>query len=174
MKPERWQQLDKLFHSAMERAPTKRAAFLDEACAGDEELRKEVESLIAADERAGSFIEKPALDVEARSLAHEKGSGAESMVGKTISHYRVISLLGSGGMSEVYLAQDTVLGRKVALKLLPAHFTKDSERLRRFEHEARATSALNHPNILTIHEIGQEGSLHFMATECVEGETLRE
>src|SRR6266550_2147487 len=155
MKPERWQQLDKLFHAALEREPVERAAFLDEACAGDQQLKKEVEALIAASEQAGSFIEKPALELEARSLADEQGNaGAESMVERTIGHYRVIALLGSGGMGEVYLAHDQVLGRKVALKLLPASFTKDTERLRRFEQEARAASALNHPNIITIYEIG--------------------
>src|SRR5438876_9124414 len=166
MKPERWQQLDKLFHAALERQPEGRAAFLDEACAGDQELRKEVEVLIAANEKAGSFIEKPALDVEARSVANEQSdAGAESMIGKTIGHYRVIALLGLGGMGKVYLAQDTVLGRKVALKLLPAHFTEDAERLRRFEQEARAASALNHPNILTIYEIGHTDSVRYIATE---------
>ncbi|MEO8433715.1 MAG: protein kinase [Pyrinomonadaceae bacterium] len=173
MKPERWQQLDKLFHAARGRTPTERAAFLAEACAGDEELRKEVEALIAANERAGSFIEKPALEVEARSLAGEQGDAeAESMVGKTIGHYRLIAPLGSGGMGEVYLAHDNVLGRRVALKLLHAFFTKDSERLRRFEQEARAASALNHPNIITIHEIGHDGQFHFIAQEFVEGVTL--
>jgi serine/threonine protein kinase len=174
MKPERWQQLDKLFQSALEREPEQRAAFLDGACAGDEALRREVESLLAASKEAGSFIERPALEVEARSLADEQGNvGAESMVGKTIGHYRVIALLGLGGMGEVYLAQDNVLGRKVALKLLPAYFTKDTDRLRRFEQEARAASALNHPNIVTIHEIGHDGSFHFIAQEFVEGVTLR-
>jgi eukaryotic-like serine/threonine-protein kinase len=171
MKPERWQQLDKLFHSALERAPEERAAFLDEACAGDQQLRKEVEDLITANEQSGSFIEKPALEAEARSLARDE-TGAESMLGKTVGHYRIIALLGSGGMGEVYLAHDNVLGRKVALKLLPSYFIKDTERLRRFEQEARSASALNHPNIVTIHEIGHEGSFHFIAQEYVDGMTL--
>jgi serine/threonine protein kinase len=173
MKPDRWQQLDSLFHSALEREPHDRASFLDEACAGDPQLRKEVEALIAANEQAGSFIEKAALEVEARSLASEQSdAGAESMIGKTIGHYRIISPLGSGGMGEVYLAHDTILGRSVALKLLPAYFTKDTERLRRFEQEARAASALNHPNIVTIHEIGHDGSFHFIAQEFIGGVTL--
>src|SRR5688500_10635257 len=92
----------------------------------------------------------------------------------TLTHYRIVSKLGAGGMGEVYLAEDTRLGRKVALKLLPAGFTGDADRLRRFRQEARAASALNHPNILTIHEIGSEDGAHFMATEFVEGETLRQ
>ncbi len=169
MMPERWQQLDRLFHSALERAPEERAAFLDQACAGDQQLRREVEVLIAAHERAGSFIEKPALEVEAWSLANQRGdAGNESMLGKTVGRYRVLAPLGVGGMGEVYLAQDTVLGRKVALKLLPAYFTKDRERLRRFEQEARSASALNHPNIVTVHEIGQDGAFHFITQEFVE------
>ena len=162
-----------LFHSAMERNPEERAAFLDQACAGDQELRREVEGLVAASEQAGSFIEGPALEVEARSLAGEHSDArAEVMVGRTIGHYRLIAPLGSGGMGEVYLAQDNILGRSVALKLLHAFFTKDSERLRRFEQEARAASALNHPNIVTIHEIGHDGPFHFIAQEFVEGVTL--
>jgi eukaryotic-like serine/threonine-protein kinase len=175
MKPERWQQLDKLFHSALERAPEERAAFLDQACPGDEELRKEVEALVAANAQAGSFIEKPALEAEARSLADEqRDAEAESMVGDTISHYRIISPLGSGGMGEVYLAQDTVLSRQVALKLLPEYFTRDQDRLRRFQQEARAASALNHPNIITIFEIGEFADRHFMVTEFIDGTTLRQ
>src|SRR5205823_3242101 len=173
MKSERWQQLDRLFHSALERAPEERAAFLDQACAGDQQLRREVEVLITSHERAGSFIEKPAVEVEAWSLANQRSdTGNESMLGKTVGRYRVLAPLGAGGMGEVYLAQDTVLGRKVALKLLPAYFTKDPERLRRFEQEARSASSLNHPNIVTIHEIGHDGSFHFIAQEFLEGVTL--
>ncbi|SRR6266516_412702 len=174
MKPERWQQLDSVFHSALERQPEERAAFLDEACARDQQLRKEVEALLAASEQAGSFIEKPALEAEARSLANEQGdAGAESVVGKTIGHYGVIALLGSGGMGEVYLAEDKELARKVALKLLPLYFSKDRERLHRFQQEARMLLALNHPNIVTIHDIGEIDSFYYIASELVEGETLR-
>ncbi len=169
MKLERWKQLDQLFHSALEREPAKRAAFLDESCGSDQSLRKEVEALLAAHEEAGSFIESPALEAEARSLADEQD---ESAVGQTIGHYQVISVLGVGGMGEVYLAEDTQLGRKIALKILPAAFTRDKDRVRRFQQEARAASALNHPNIITIYEIGQLADRHFMATELIDGETL--
>ncbi|HLN98618.1 MAG TPA: protein kinase [Pyrinomonadaceae bacterium] len=170
MKPERWQQLDSIFHSALQCEPAERSAFLDEACAGDELLRKEVEALLSAHEEAGSFIESPALDVEARSLANDQN---ESLVGQTIGHYKIISSIGAGGMGEVYLAEDTQLGRKIAIKILPAEFTRNIDRVRRFQQEARAASALNHPNIITIYEIGQLEDRHFMATEFIDGETLR-
>src|SRR5205814_2041266 len=144
MKPERWQQLDQLFHAALEREPEQRSAFLDEACASDEVLRKEVETLLIAHENAESFIENPAFEVEAEALAREQVSGgANSLVAQTIAHYRIIELLGAGGMGDVYLAQDVSLSRQVALKLLPARFSEDEERLRRFEQEARTASALN-------------------------------
>jgi eukaryotic-like serine/threonine-protein kinase len=134
---------------------SRRAAFLDQACAGDEELGREVASLLASDAPAGSLPE-PAV------------------IGRRIGHYQVQSLLGAGGMGEVYLAEDTQLGRKLALKLLPAQLTADADRLRRFKQEARAASALNHPNIITIFEIGQEGSTHYIATEFIDGQTLRQ
>src|SRR5688572_27902551 len=168
MTPERWQQLKQIFQSALERKPAERSAFLNEACAGDEELRSEVESLISSHDQAGDSIEAMAVEAATEMLANDR-----AIVGKQIGRYKVLSRIGRGGMGEVFLAQDTNLGRKVALKLLRSDFTTDEGRLRRFRQEAQAASALNHPNILTIHEIGQD-SLHFIATEYVEGETLRQ
>jgi len=170
MKADRWEEIDSLFHAALEREPAQRASFMTQACAGDEALRKEVESLIASHERAGCFIEAPAADLAAELMAKRP----ENAVGRTIGPYRVVDLLGAGGMGEVYLAEDTRLGRRVALKLLPAQFTQHAERLRRFEREARAASALNHPNILVIYDIGKDSGSHFIVTEFVEGETLRQ
>jgi serine/threonine protein kinase len=175
MKPERWQQLDKLFHSALERGAAERAAFLDHSCAGDESLRRQIEALLAAHEEAGSFIERPAMEVEVRGLAADEGTTeAELATGESFSHYRIIAPLGAGGMGQVYLAQDMALGRKVALKLLPSDFTRDRDRVRRFQQEARAASALNHPNIITIYEISQVDDRHFIATEFIDGQTLRQ
>lgn len=170
MDPERWQRIKEVLHAALERAPQERAGFVNDACAGDPSLRSEVEALIASHEQAGTFIESPAFELMADSIADK----VDSLVGQSVGHYQVISLIGAGGMGEVYLAEDTRLGRKIALKVLTTHFTLDSERLRRFQQEARAASALNHPNILTIHEIGQMDSRHFMVTEFIEGETLRQ
>ena len=156
----------------LEREPAERAAFLADACAGDDELRREVESLLTAHNRAEKFIEAPAMEMAAKAAA-AVGVGLTT-VGRKIGPYRVLSLLGAGGMGEVYLAEDTRLGRRVALKLLPSEFTHDAERIRRFEREARAASALNHPNIVTIYEIGQSDGAYFIATELVEGQTLRD
>ena len=171
MTPERWQQIDRLFHAALERGPGERFAFLSQACSGDESLRIEIESLISAHEQSGDFIGTPASDVATELLA---GGYAGLMPGQMVGHYRIVSLLGAGGMGEVHLADDTRLGRKVALKLLPPHFTVNADRLRRFEREARAASALNHPNIITIHEIGQTDAAHFIVTEFIEGITMRQ
>jgi serine/threonine protein kinase/Tfp pilus assembly protein PilF len=169
MTPERWQKLNQLFQSALKHEPGQRAAFLDQACAGDKSLRAEVENLLAAYHKAGSFIEAPAYAVAAQMLASDQN---ESLVGESFGPYRIVSVLGVGGMGEVYLAQDTRLGRNVALKLLPAYFTRDEKRVHRFQQEARAASALNHPNIITIHEIGQLEERHFIAMEFIDGETL--
>ncbi len=174
-KPERIQQIKHLYQQALGRDASARAEFLADACAGDEALRREVEALLAYEERTGSFLETPAVKWAAEMLADEK---AASLAGREFGAYRIESLLGAGGMGEVWLARDSRLDRKVALKLLPARFTQDEARVHRFVREARAASALNHPNILTIHEIGQAapeaGGTHFIATEFVAGETLRQ
>jgi eukaryotic-like serine/threonine-protein kinase len=170
MKAERWKQVNDLFQSAVERAPEERAAFLDEACHGDEGLRREVGSLLTSHERSENFIELPAFEAAPELVTNNK---ADALVGKLIGHYRIESLIGVGGMGEVYLARDERLGRKAALKLLPDSLTTDETQLSRFKNEARSASALNHPNILTVYEIGAEGDRLFIATEFIEGVTLR-
>jgi eukaryotic-like serine/threonine-protein kinase len=169
MTPERWQQIKALLEEALERDPLEREAFLDQACAGDPGLRTEVEALIDSHARSGDFIESPAYELLADSLTQ-----TDIVPGKFIGPYEIIRRLGSGGMGDIYLAEDTRLGRKVALKALPAHFTKDAERVRRFQLEAKAASALNHPNIITIYEIGQLDQLHYIVFEFVDGQTLRQ
>jgi serine/threonine-protein kinase len=169
MTPERWKKLDALFHEALGLQGEARAAHLAKVCGNDEQLRVEVERLLAAHERESSFIDSPIL-AEAAALTDD---GIESPVGRRIGHYKIVSLLGRGGMGEVYLAEDSRLERKVALKVLPAAFTQNQDRVRRFEREAKAASALNHPNILTIHEIGEVDGAHYIVSEFVEGETLR-
>src|SRR5207248_10177537 len=147
-----------------------RAVFLDKTCHDDEGMRREVESLLTSHERAENFIEVPAFEV-APELATTDSSDA--LIGELIGHYRIESLIGIGGMGEVYLARDEGLGRKAALKLLPDSLTTDETQLSRFKNEARSASALNHPNILTVYEIGTEGNRRFIATEFIEGVTLR-
>jgi len=169
MTPERWQQIKALLESALERDPPERNAFLNDACAGDTSLRSEVDALLDSHARAGGFMEAPAYAVMAGSLTDK-----DLVPGSAIGPYEVIDRLGAGGMGDIYLAQDTRLGRKVVLKALPTAFTKDSERVRRFQLEARAASSLNHPNIITIYEIGQLDQLHYIATEFIDGETLRQ
>jgi serine/threonine protein kinase len=171
MTPERWQQIDRLFHAVLERPPSDRSAFLAQVCRGDIFLRSEVESLIESHEQCDSFIEKPAEDLAAELLGASK---TRLRADQVIGHYTIVSLLGSGGMGEVYLARDEKLGRQIAIKLLPNEFTNHPERIRRFELEARAASALNHPNIVTIYEIGQSDSSHFIVTEFIDGQTLRQ
>jgi len=171
MNPERWKEVETVLQGALDLPPLERDSFLDAACAGDEELKDEATSLIAAYDEAGDFIEQPAIAHDANVLL---GDDLESHIGREFGPYRIIERLGAGGMGEVYLAQDTRLSRLVALKLLPAYFASDDARLRRFQSEARAASALNHPNILTIHEVGEEDGVHFIATEFIDGLTIRE
>src|SRR5205809_1546954 len=170
MKAERWKQVNDLFQSAVKRAPDERAAFLDKACQGDEPLRREVGSLLTSHERSENFIELPAYQVAPELVTNDRPG---ALVGKVIGRYRIESLIGVGGMGEVYLARDERLGRKAALKLLPDTLTTDETQLSRFKNEARSASALNHPNILTVYEIGAEGDRLFIATEFIEGITLR-
>jgi serine/threonine protein kinase/tetratricopeptide (TPR) repeat protein len=171
MTPERWQKIQELFEAVLAQPPQDRVLFLSQACAGDESLRQEVESLLASDSAEESPFENAASKVAAGWMTEQQSS---DLIGQHIGRYEILSILGSGGMGEVYLAHDNSLGRKVALKLLPRQFTRDPDRLRRFEKEARAASALNHPNIITIYEIGRWDETQFIATEFIEGETLRE
>src|SRR5437764_11270473 len=170
MKAERWEKVIDLFQSALERAPEERAAFLDETCHDDEGMRREVETLLTSHERAENFIEVPAFEVAPELATNDS---ADALVGKLLGHYCIESLIGVGGMGEVYLARDERLGRKAALKLLPDSLTTDETQLSRFKNEARTASSLNHPNILTVYEIGAEGNRQFIATEFIEGITLR-
>jgi serine/threonine protein kinase/sugar lactone lactonase YvrE len=171
MTPERWQQIEDLFQSARKRATAgERGAFLDGACGTDSALRAEVEQLLAAEDSAGSFINTSAMKLAGPVIAADR---AAQMQSKTIGNYRIVSPLGAGGMGEVYLAEDTRVGRKVALKLLPEYLTRNVERVRRFQQEARAVVALNHPNIVTVYEIGEANGTQFIASELVKGETMR-
>src|SRR5215470_733389 len=167
----RFQTIEQIFLAALEQQPEQLSAFLDAACEGDEALRREVDALLASDQRAGRFIERSAVGLATKVIQNRQ---ADSLVGQPIGHYKISESIGTGGMGEVYLATDIVAGRKAALKLLPVRFTGDAERLKRFEQEAHAVVGLNHPNILTVYEIGEDHSIHYIASELIEGETLRQ
>jgi serine/threonine protein kinase/Tol biopolymer transport system component len=170
--PEHWQQVKKAFEGALERQGAERAQFLDRVCIGEASLRAEVESLLRSYGEAESFMESPAIAFAAESLVGEQN---RLPVGQLVKHYEIISSIGEGGMGEVYLAKDTVLGRRVALKVLPEYVGKDPDRLRRFKQEARTASTLNHPNVCVIHEIGAtDDGRPFIAMEHIEGVTLRQ
>jgi eukaryotic-like serine/threonine-protein kinase len=170
MRPEEWQRCVEIFSAALERQPEQRAAFVDHACADDESLRREVTTLLRSHEESGDFISAPAFAAEPELL----GDDRDALIGTQIGPYWVESVLGRGGMGVVYLARDERLGRKVGLKLLPQSLIADTTHLSRLKREARTASALNHPNIVTIHEIGFDHSTHYIASELIEGETLRE
>jgi Tol biopolymer transport system component len=170
MTPERYKLIGELFHTALELESEDRAAFLERACAGDEELRHEVELLILSHQQFGDFIAAPALEVAAKVMANQQ----RAVAGQTIDHYKITSHLATGGMGEVYSAVDTRLARDVAIKLLPIAFATDQDRLRRFEQEARAAGMLNHPNVLTIYDIGTYDGAPYIVSELLAGETLRE
>jgi len=157
MEQERWPRLEELLHEALECAPEQRQAFLNTACGGDADLRRELESLLAQEHQAGSFLEKPALDEATVTMVMQPG--------RQLGPYRIVSPLGAGGMGEVYRAHDSKLGRDVAIKMLPAEFARDAARLARFRREARALAALNHPNIAAIYGLEEAGDIECLVLE---------
>jgi serine/threonine protein kinase len=171
MTSEQWEEIEAVFQSALTRDATERSAFVDRECAGNDALRIEVTALLSAEEESRDFLNSSALEITAGRIAQQH---AQSLAGTTIGHYRLDSALGAGGMGEVYLAIDEKTDRKVALKLLPDYFNNDPQRVHRFKQEARAVLALNHPHIVTTYEVGDVKGLSFIASEFIEGETLRQ
>ena len=170
MTPERWRQVEAVLQAALERGPAERAALLDSACAGDPGLRKEVESLLESAQPTQHFLSSNVFKDAAPLIdASEFGS----LVGRSFGPYSIEKHIGSGGMGEVYLAQDVRLGRRVALKLLDSTLTADRQSRERFLREARLASALDHPNICTIHDVGEAEGRPFIAMQYIEGKTLR-
>lgn len=171
MTPEQWEKVGQVFEAASVLEPEERSSFLDKACGKDEALRREVQSLLEVEGSAGSFLGAGAMEDAAQGLAEEN---APSLAGETLGRYELLSLIGAGGMGQVYRARDMALKRDVAVKVLLNSFLQNGELLQRFNQEARAASALNHPNIVTIHEIGEVDGCHFIVGEYIEGETLRQ
>ncbi|MCZ6770210.1 MAG: protein kinase, partial [Acidobacteria bacterium] len=171
MEPERWKQIDRILAAALERQEGERSVYLDEACGGDEGLRRKVETLLAAHQETEDFLEEPAVEMVADGFARDE---ADTLVGRQLGCYKILSFIAAGGMGEVYRARDTQLDREVAIKVLPAEFTQDPERLARFQREAKLLAALNHPNIAAIYGLEESDGVRFLVLELVEGETLGE
>lgn len=171
MVDERWQRVRKVFDAALQQAPEARRDYVREACGEDKDLLTEVESLLSSLEGSADFLERPAVAHIASVIESETRMLAE---GTRFGHYEIVRRIGSGGMGDVYLAKDQKLDRRVAIKILNRRVSKDNSNLKRFVREAKAASALNHPNILVIHEIGESEGGHFIVSEFIEGKTLRE